>query len=81
MWHVVALVRNDASEERAAPIIIFLRSVFRLLVTANVVPRSPILINLMMEAIRSFEISALKELHRVTSQKTAMTQPHNHYVK
>jgi hypothetical protein len=35
-----------------------LRSVLRLLVTANVVPSSPILVTLMMEAIRSSETSA-----------------------
>jgi hypothetical protein len=37
----------------------FLRSVLRLLVTANVVPRSLILFILMMEAIRSSETLAL----------------------
>jgi hypothetical protein len=31
---------------------VFLRSVHRLLVTANVVPSSPILVTLMMEALR-----------------------------
>jgi hypothetical protein len=35
------------------------RSVLRLLVTANVVPRSPILVTLKMEAIRSSETSIL----------------------
>jgi hypothetical protein len=34
---------------------VFLRSVFRLLVTANVVPSSPILATLMMEALSSSE--------------------------
>jgi hypothetical protein len=33
--------------------------VLRLLVTANVVPRSPILVILMMEALRSSEMSVL----------------------
>jgi hypothetical protein len=37
--------------------ILFLCSVFRLLVTANVFPSSPILVILMMEAIRSSETS------------------------
>jgi hypothetical protein len=36
-----------------------LRSVRRLLVTANVVPSSPILVTLMMEALRSTKTSAL----------------------
>jgi hypothetical protein len=39
--------------------ILFLHIVLRLLVTANVVPSSPILVTLMMEAIRSSEISVL----------------------
>jgi hypothetical protein len=66
----VALVRTDVSEERSASIIrvtriselkkyIFLRSVCQLLVTANVVPSSPILVTLMMEVLRSSETSVL----------------------
>jgi hypothetical protein len=39
--------------------ILFLRNVLRRLVTANVVPNSPILITLMMEALRSSETSVL----------------------
>jgi hypothetical protein len=39
-----------------------------LLVTANVVPRSPILVTLIMEAIRSLET---QQPHGVISQKTA----------
>jgi hypothetical protein len=58
----VALVRTDVSEERIASIIkvtrVFLRSVLRLLVTANI-SNSPILINLMMKAILSSETSIL----------------------
>jgi hypothetical protein len=68
----VALVRTDVSEERSASIIrvtrvsllgtrlavVFLRSVSRLLVTANV-PSSLILVTLMMETIRSSETSVL----------------------
>jgi hypothetical protein len=45
---------------------VFIRSVLRLLVTANVVPSSPITLTLMMEVILSSEISVL------TSQKTAL---------
>jgi hypothetical protein len=37
----------------------FLRSMLRLLVTANVLPSSPILVTLMTEAIRSSEKSVL----------------------
>jgi hypothetical protein len=38
---------------------IFLRSMPRLLVTANIVPSSPILATLMLEALRSYEKSVL----------------------
>jgi predicted hotdog family 3-hydroxylacyl-ACP dehydratase len=40
-------------------LVAFLRSVRRLLVTANVVPRSQILVTLVMEALRSSETSDL----------------------
>jgi hypothetical protein len=39
--------------------IVFLRSVRRLLVTADVIPSSPILVTLMMEEPSSFETSVL----------------------
>jgi hypothetical protein len=42
-----------------ALIVVFLRSVLRLLVTSNVVPDSSILVTLMMEAIRSSDPSVL----------------------
>jgi hypothetical protein len=38
---------------------VFLRSVRRLLVTANVLPSSPILVTLMKEALSSYETSVL----------------------
>jgi hypothetical protein len=40
--------------------------VLRLLVTANVVPNSPILVTLMMEAIHSYETSVLGRSARRT---------------
>jgi hypothetical protein len=70
----VALVRTNVSEEFSASFIrvtrigepgttlaefVFLRRLHRLLVTANVVPSSPILVTLKMEAIRSSETSLL----------------------
>jgi hypothetical protein len=55
MLRGVAHVRTD---------IVFLRSVRRLLVTANVVPNSPILVTLMMEALGSSEISVLTRATR-----------------
>jgi hypothetical protein len=54
MLRYVALVRADVSEE-----LVVLRSVRRLLVTANSVPSSPIPTTLMKEALRSSETSAL----------------------
>jgi hypothetical protein len=50
---------------------VFLRSVRRLLVTGSVVPSSPILVTLMVEALRSSETSVLTRVtHGVTFQKT-----------
>jgi hypothetical protein len=59
MLRRVALVRTDVSEELSASIIrvVFLRSVRRLLVTANVIASSPILVTLMMEALSSSKTS------------------------
>jgi hypothetical protein len=80
MFRCVALVRTDFSEERSASIIkynqintsirqiqshfVFLRSVRWLLVAANVVPSSPILVTLMMEALNSSETSVLTRATR-----------------
>jgi hypothetical protein len=46
-----------------------LRSVRRLLIAASVVPSSPILVNLMKEALGSPETSVLIKPHGITSQK------------
>jgi hypothetical protein len=53
----VALVRTDAPRNVAPTQAAkkFLRSVRRLLVTANVVPSTPILVTVMMEALRFSE--------------------------
>jgi hypothetical protein len=64
MLRRVAVVRTDVSEERIASIsrvrrIALLGSLLRLLVTSNVVPCSPILATLVMEAVCSSEISVL----------------------
>jgi hypothetical protein len=59
------LVRTDVSEEVTALIIrvtridVFPCSLRRLLVTANVIPSSPILVTLIMEALSSSETSVL----------------------
>jgi hypothetical protein len=47
--------------------LVFLRSVSRLLVTANVVPSSPILVTLMKEALSSSETSVLTRATRRNS--------------
>jgi hypothetical protein len=79
----VALIRTDVSEEFSASIIsvtrigelettlVFLRSMHQLLVTANVVPISPILVTLMMEALSSSATWFLQEPHGVLPQKGA----------
>jgi hypothetical protein len=68
MLHRVALVRTDVSEELSASFIrvtrigklgTTLHSVHRLLVTASIVPSSPILVTLMKEALSSSETSVL----------------------
>jgi hypothetical protein len=58
MLRRVALVRTDVLEELAASLV-FLRSMRRLLVTASVVPSSPILVTLMKEALSSSETLVL----------------------
>jgi hypothetical protein len=56
----VGLVTTEVFEEISASIIIpFVRSVRRLLVTANIIRISPILFTLMMEEIRPSETSAV----------------------
>jgi hypothetical protein len=61
MLCLVALVRTDVSEE-----LVFLRSVRRLLVTAGVVPSSPILVTLIMEELSSSDaILEFRILHNL----------------
>jgi hypothetical protein len=55
MLRRVALLRTEVSEGLSA--LVFLHNVPRLLVTANVVPSSPILVTLMKEELRSSETS------------------------
>jgi hypothetical protein len=58
MLRRVTFVTTDVSEERSDSIIRVTR-IGRLLVTTNVVPNSPILVTLMLEAISSYETSVL----------------------
>jgi hypothetical protein len=67
MLRRVDLVRTDVSEELSAFFITGTR--IDELVTANVVPSSPIVATLMMEALSSSETSVLTR-DSVTSQKT-----------
>jgi hypothetical protein len=57
MLHRVVLVSTDFWEELSAShkYLVFLRSIYRLLVTANVSPSSQILDTLMMEGLSSSE--------------------------
>jgi hypothetical protein len=71
MLRRVSLVRTDVSEKLSV-----LRSVRRLLVTASVVPSSPILVTLMKEALSSSETQFLQGPHGVTSQKTPLFNPY-----
>jgi hypothetical protein len=64
MLRRVALVRTDVSEELSASILVFLRGVRRLLVTASVVRSSPIPVTLMKEALSPFETSVLTRATR-----------------
>jgi hypothetical protein len=69
MLRRVALVRTDISEGPSASFIRVTRtgeleSMRRLLVAASVVPSSPILVNLMKEALSSSETSVLRRVTR-----------------
>jgi hypothetical protein len=66
MLRHVALVRTDVSEERSAYFIRVtrIREILTTLVTANVVPSSPILVTLMKGALSSSETSFLTRATR-----------------
>jgi hypothetical protein len=77
----VALERTDVSEETSASIIrhknrLTKNSVRRLIVTANVIPSSPILATLMMEAVSSSETSVLTRATRRNIPEDSILRSH-----
>jgi hypothetical protein len=70
--------RTDVSEKRSASIIVFLRTVRQLIVTAEVVPSSPILVNLMMRELRSSEASVLTRVTRRNIPEEGVLHSHPH---
>jgi hypothetical protein len=77
MLRRLALVRTDISEERIASIIGVTRiGWLYLIVTANVIPSSPILVALMLELLRSSETSVITRVIRRHIPKDGILHGH-----
>jgi hypothetical protein len=59
-------------------VLVFLRSVLRLIVTASVVPNSPILVTLKKEGLRLSEMFVLKRATQHYITEDAILHSHSH---
>jgi hypothetical protein len=67
---------------QAKLLLVFLRSVGRLIVTANDFPRSPILVSLVMDTLRSSEASVLTTAtRRIIPEEAILNTLRRHFCK